>query len=270
VATKDKQSGSGKTNDKLDWPKLVPALARGVKILDIVANSNQSLNVTNLAEQLGVAKSSAHGLCVTLVSLNLLVRKSDQTYQLGPHVMRWANKFTREFDIAREFTTIWDEGSQLPGATITLSVIEGAEVVYIAARNSELGNIYNFRIGMRLPAPFTATGKAFLSYLSEYELRDLLGDRFPEPLTSYSVQNYTDLFSELKLYRERGYSVDNQQVREGMICFGASVLDSNNRPVAGVAVSLPKESVEEKEKNQIVGSVQEIAKKMSLRLGAEL
>ena len=270
MKTEHNQTPDGKNNNPLRHPKLVPALARGVKILDLVSKSKQNLNVTNLAQQLGVAKSSAHGLCATLVSLNLLVRRSDQTYQLGPHVMRWANKFTRESDIAKEFTTIWDEGSQMPGATITLSIIEGAEVVYIAARNSDTNSVYDFRMGMRLPAPFTATGKAFLSYLSEYELRDLIGERFPEPLTPNSVQNYTDLFSELRLSRERGYSIDDQQVKEGMICFGASVLNSNNQPIAGVAVSLPVNSVQESEKYLIVESVQEIANKLSLRLGAEL
>lgn len=259
-----------KSNHKISEHKRVPALERGVKILDIVSKSKQSLNVTKIALQLGIAKSSAHGLCATLVELNLLVRKSDQTYQLGPHVMRWANKFARETDVATEFATIWDEGSQLPGATITLSVIEGTEVVYIAARNSDLTDDFDFRIGMRLPAPFTATGKAFLSYMSEFDLRKLIGDKFPAPLTPNSVQNFTDLFSELKQCREHGYSIDNQQVKEGMICFGASVLNSFNRPIAGVAVSLPIEAVEKNGNDKIVKSVQEIAKKISLRLGAEL
>ena len=268
--TIENQQPDNRTNLTVSGQKLVPALERGVKILDIISKSRKSLNITNIAQLLGVAKSSAHGLCTTLVELNLLVRKSDQTYQLGPHVMRWANRFTRESDVATEFAIIWDEGSQLPGATITLSVIEGAEVVYIAARNSDLTDDFNFRIGMRLPAPFTATGKAFLSYMSEFDLRKLIGENFPEPLTPNSVQSFSALFSELEQCRERGYSIDNQQVKEGMMCFGASVLNSNNRPIAGVAVSLPVEAAEKIGKEIIVKSIQEIAKKISLRLGAEI
>ncbi len=250
--------------------KLVPALARGVRILDIVSKSKQSLNVTEIAAELGVAKSSVHGLCATLVELHLLVRKSDQTYYLGPHVMRWANRFSRESDVATEFATIWDQGSQLPGATITLSVLEGAEVVYLAARNAELSVGFDFRIGMRLPAPFTATGKSFLSYMSEAEVRKLIGNKFPEPLTERSVQDFDTLLAELKQIRMRGYSIDNQQVKDGMICFGASVLNSDNRPIAGVAVSLSQEAVDENGEDLIVNSVQEIAKTISFRLGAEL
>lgn len=250
--------------------KLVPALERGARILDIVAKSHEGLTASEVARRLSVAKSSVHGLCSTLVELNLLVRKSDQTYQLGPHIMRWANAFARKSDVATEFATIWDEGTQLPGATITLSVLEGMEVVYIAARNSEMTPVFDFRIGMRLPAPFTATGKAFLSYMSDFEVRRLLADNFPEPLTPHSVVDLPSLLEELEACRCRGYSIDDQQVEEGMVCFAASVLNSKNRPIAGVAVSLPKDEYSAEEEFTIIRNVKDIAKKLSLRLGAEI
>jgi IclR family transcriptional regulator, blcABC operon repressor len=264
------QNSAARRSQKPKAQKLVPALERGVRILDIVSKSKRSLNVTDIANELGVAKSSAHGLCITLVELNLLVRKSDQTYQLGPHIMRWANRFNHESDVAQEFASIWDESSQLPGATITLSVLEGAEVVYVAARNSEMSVGFDFRIGMRLPAPFTATGKSFLSYMSDFDIRRLIGNEFPEPLTKNSVQDFSELFAELKQTRTRGYSIDNQQVKDGMVCFGASVLNSRNRPIAGVAVSLSVGTIKEGDEELIVQSVQDIANKISLRLGAEL
>ena len=207
---------------------------------------------------------------MTLTELNLLVRKSDQTYQLGPHIMRWSNRFTHESDVATEFATIWDESSSLPGATITLSVLEGNEVVYLAARNAELSVGYDFRIGMRLPAVFTATGKSFLSYMTHGEVRRLIGNGFPDPLTENSVQDFEALFEELKEVKSRGYSVDNEQVKVGMVCYGASVLNSMNQPIAGVAVSLSADAISEIGENVIVDNLNAISKKMSFRLGAEL
>ncbi|MDF1670737.1 MAG: IclR family transcriptional regulator [Roseovarius sp.] len=251
-------------------PKLVPALVRGVQVLDTVAKSKKSLKVTEIADLIGVAKSSVHGICMTLTELNLLVKKSDHTYQLGPHIMRWSNRFTHESDVATEFASIWDESSSLPGATITLSVLEGAEVVYLAARNAELSVGYSFRIGMRLPAAFTATGKAFLSFMSNGEVRRLLNDQIPDPLTENSVQDIETLLDELEVVRQQGYSIDNQQVKMGMVCYGASVLDSLNRPIAGVAVSLSADAISEIGEKVIVDNIKEISKKISFRLGAEL
>ncbi|MEP3231998.1 MAG: IclR family transcriptional regulator [Hyphomicrobiales bacterium] len=251
-------------------PKLVPALVKGANVLDIVAKSQKTLNITEIAEEIGIAKSSVHGICVTLTELNLLLKKPDQTYQLGPHIMRWANRFTYESDVATEFATIWDEGSSLPGATITLSVLEGSEVVYIAARNSELSVGYDFRIGMRLPAVFTATGKSFLSYLPESEVRRLIGKTFPEPLTDNSVQDLDTLIDELAVIRAQGHSVDCEQVKLGMVCYGVTVLNSNNKPIAGVAVSLSTDAIEEIGETMVIKNIKDISKKISFRLGAEL
>lgn len=250
--------------------KMVPAVVRGVAILDIVSKSKRSLTISEICGALEIPKSTVHGLCSTFVELNLLVRKSDQSYQLGPHIMRWSNRFIHESDVATEFASIWDESSDLPGATITLSVLEGAEVVYVAARNAALSVGYNFRIGMRLPAAFTATGKCLLSHMTNSEVRRLVGAEFPCPLTEYSVATIDGLIEELVVVRAKGYSIDNQQVNEGMVCCGAAVLNSQNQPIAGIAVSLSFESMASLGQDTVAKSMQDMSKKISFRLGAEL
>jgi len=250
--------------------KMVPAVARSVALLDAVSKSRRSLTVTEIAEALEIPKSSAHSLCYTLVELNLLVKRSDQTYRIGPHIMRWANRFTHESDVATEFASIWDESGSLRGETITLSVLEGAEVVYVAARNAAQSVGYNFRIGMHLPAAFTATGKCLLSHMTNSEVRRLVGDKFPSPLTEYSVRSIEELIEELKVVRAQGYSVDNQQVNEGMVCCGAAVLNSQNQPIAGIAVSLSIEASALLGHEAIAKSLQEMSKEISIRLGADL
>ncbi len=249
--------------------KLVPAVERATRILDLVARNRSYPNLSDLARELGIAKSSVHMLCRTLVELGLLIRRPDQTYQLGPHLMRWSNAFMEQSDVATEFASIWDRETELPGATITLTVLEGNEVVYIAARNSDISHsLVDFRAGMRLPAAFTATGKAFLSHMSDFEVKRIYADGLPPPRTSSSVQTIEQLLAELRETRERGYSVDNQQVAEGIICFGASVLDSRNFPIAGVAVSLRADELIDRER--IIANVRRIATRLSARMGADL
>ncbi len=250
--------------------KLVPAVERAIRILDLTSRSRYP-SLSELARELNIAKSSLHTLCNTLVQLELLIRRPDQTFQLGPHVMRWANAFAQQSDVVTEFATIWDQETELPGATITLSVLEGAEVVYIAARNSKVSHsLIDFRAGMRLPAAFTATGKAFLSHMNEIEVRRLYAHGLPPPRTAFSTQSLERLIEELEEVRGNGYSCDNQQVAEGIVCFGASVLNSRNRPIAGVAVSMLAEKLSEEEKARIISNVQRIAKRLSHRMGADI
>lgn len=252
-------------------PKLVPAVERAARILDLVARNRAYPSLSELSRELNIAKSSVHTLCNTLVHLELLIRRPDQTFGLGPHVMRWSNAFNQQSDVATEFASMWDHETELPGATITLTVLEGAEVVYIAARNSAVSHsLIDFRAGMRLPAAFTATGKAFLSHMSDFEVKRLYPDGLPAPRTPNSVQSIERLLSELEEVRRNGYSCDDEQVAEGIVCYGASVLDSQNRPIAGVAVSLLAEKLSEADTRRIIGNVQRIAARLSQRMGADL
>lgn len=256
-----------------DDPKTssTPALERGTRILDLVARSKSFPSLSDVSRELGIARSTVHALCQTLVQLDLLIRRGDQTFQLGPHVMRWSNAFMQQSDVATEFATIWDQETELPGATITLTVIDGTEVVYIAARNSAVSHsLIEFRAGMRLPAAFTATGKAFLSHMTDFEVRKAYAQGLPAARTAHSVQDIDRLLDELRQIRARGYSCDDQQVAEGIICFGAAVLDSRNRPMAGVAVSLPADALSQAERDRVIANVQRIAARLSHRMGADL
>lgn len=249
----------------------VPALDKAVRILDHVAHASSSSSLSQIAQALALPKSTTHTICNTLLELDLLIKQPDQTYRVGPHVMRWSNAFTQQSDVATEFATIWDHETQLPGATITLSVRDGAEVVYIAARNSPLSHsLIEFRAGMRLPAAFTATGKAFLSCMNEFEVRKLYKGGLPAPRTPNSVQDIDVLLAELRTIRENGYSMDNQEVAEGVVCYGAAVLNSLNQPIAGVAVSLPVDQFGQAEADSAIHNVRRIAERLSYRMGAEL
>jgi DNA-binding IclR family transcriptional regulator len=221
----------------------VPAVARASAILDLVAASPAPVSMTEIAERLDLARSSAHGLCHTLVNLGLL-EKRERGFSLGGHVMAWANAFIDRSDIAGAFTRLWDQTPALRQETATLTILDGGDVVYIASRQGDDPFGITFRMGMRLPAAYTATGKAILSTPDDSEVRRLYGDGLPPPLTDRSVGSVEALIEELAEVRTRGFSVDDEQVRRGMFCFGAPIHDfSGKKAVGGFAVSVRADSL---------------------------
>lgn len=248
----------------------VPALVRGFRVLDAVTTSREPMTVTDLARHLRLPKSTVHGLCTTLVDLHLLVRRNGSYFCIGPHVMRWAGAFLGQADLTAQFASLWDNLHVLPDETITLSVLDGPEVVYIACRNSNSPLGITFRIGMRLPAVFTATGKAILSTMSEQQVREITSGPWPEPRTQHSVGRFETLLHELRECRERGFSIDNEQTLEGMYCFGTPVRDSTGLAVAGIAVSLLASHVNEATVKLAAQGIKAMARELSLRLGANL
>lgn len=256
-----------------DEPKSTsPAVGRAVRILDLVARNARPLSPADLARETGLPKSSLHGLCETLIQLRLLQRTGNGALAMGPHVMTWANAFLAHTNILQEFYVAWQESGLFTMETITLSVLDGRDVVYIACQNGTRPLDVTFRNGMRMPAPYTATGKAMLSTLPDDEVRMLLLDApWPQPLTRRSVPTIDALMPELAHCRAGGFSIDDAQVRDGMHCFGAAVFDasSQQRAVAGLAVSFLEVDLDRPGKVAEIGrDIRALADQLSARLGA--
>jgi DNA-binding IclR family transcriptional regulator len=257
--------------DALSDKPSAPAVVRAARILDLISQSSAPVSLAELARMLDLPKSSLHGLCATLGQLRLITRLESGQMTLGPHVMGWANAFLARSDIAQEFFAAWEEAKTLPLETITLSVLDGASVVYIACRNGSRPLGVTFRIGMHLPAPYTATGKAMLSTRSDDEVTSLLSGDWPQPLTPAGTPNLPAFLEELSEIRARGYSIDDGEVRDGMHCFGAPVSDFNGQQaVAGVAVSLLSHDVNLDTQEEAGRAIRRLADTLSERLGANL
>lgn len=248
---------------------LAPAVLKASRVLDVLSQATAPLSLAELARLVDMPKSSLHTICNTLTHLRLVKRTETGHMALGPHLMSWANAFLARSDVTQEFFAAWEEVNELPQETITLSVLDGSHVVYIACRNGTRPLGVTFRIGMRLPAPYTATGKAMLSTLPEQEIRNTFGKSWPQPLTPAGTPDLKSFLAELEEVRTRGYSIDDGEVRDGMHCFGAPVFDSNGRAaVAGVAVSLLSLEVDQQTQERAGRAIRKLADRLSERMGA--
>jgi DNA-binding IclR family transcriptional regulator len=140
--------------------------------------------------------------------------------------------------------------------------------MYLACRRGTDPLGVSFRPGVRLPAPFTATGKAMMSTMRPEEVERLLGNTWPEPWTKNSVRSLDALMVELEETRARGYSIDNGQLRDAMVCFGAPVFNAtDDHAVAGLAIGLLSGEVNEASTERVSRAVRLIADRLTHRLG---
>lgn len=248
--------------------KLVPAVERASIILDLVAEAKRYPTVSDLARETGLPKSTVHGLCTTLTHLGLLMRRSDQTYVLGPHLLKWSNAFERQTDIAAEFAALWDQSDALNDTIVSLCILDELDVVFIAARQRSALERFAVRPGMRLPAAFCAAGKAILARWPDHDIQRTLKS-FPAPLTERSVADVGALMREIRQIRAEGVAVEVGQCHRGVTNFGAPVLNSLNQTVAAVLVSVGAENVPEQVMRDLATHASGLANRLSRRLGAE-
>jgi DNA-binding IclR family transcriptional regulator len=250
---------------------LAPALARGIHILELIAASRRTWSLTEIATELAIAKSSVFGLCATLQSASLLERQSDGSYRLGLKLVDLANARLEDSDLPAAFHAIWDSLGVFRQEAVILAVRDGADMVYVACRNSPLPLGVTFRVGMRLPACCTATGKACLSTLSDEAVRAIYHNRKLAQLTAAGVATVDALLAQLAVVRKNGFSVDDGETREHMCSFGAPVFDRGQATaVGGVAISFLKASLDAATPVRAAAVVKEFAAELSRSLGASL
>lgn len=251
--------------------RLAPALWRGIRVLELLATSPRAWTLTEIAQELDIAKSSVHGLCATLTEAGLIERGNDGGYRLGVKVVDLANARLKSTDLPTEFYSIWQELDAFRREAAVVSVRDGADSVYVACRNSSQPLGVTFRIGMRLPACCTATGKAFLSTLPEEAVYELY-DRYDfVRLTDNSIADVPALIAQLREVRTRGFSIDDGETREHMCSFGAPVYDhSGDSAAAGVAISFFKADLTPSKADEASRTIQWVAKQLSRKLGGAI
>lgn len=247
----------------------VPAVLKASRVLDALASSREPFTLADLTRKLDLPKSSILGLCNTLAAAGLVTRHADGRFGLGVRLVDLAHAYLAGVDLTREFSNVWDEVGPFSRDGVVLAVLDGTDVVYIACRQGEIPLGVSYRIGMRLPASCTATGKALLSTLPDSRLHELYnGADLPRP-TPHSRPTLATLLDDLHEARNRGYALDDQETREGMMCVGAPIFDaSGTEAVAAVAVSMVKFPEDSGKSLSVIADVQRFARALSRKLGA--
>lgn len=249
-----------------DLPKsVVPSVMRAARLLDAVASASEPLSLSALRRQLALPKSSTLSLCTSLASTGLLRRSDEGTYLLGPRLVDLAHAYLRRTDLPSEFAQLWSRADPLSDESGVLAVLDGADVIYIACRNGSRPHGLSFRVGMRLPAICTATGKTMLAALPDSRVRELFSTTSLKGLTPHSHRDIESLLADLALVRQRGYGVDNEETLEGTYCVGVPIVDGGRAPAA-VAVSFVKGNDFEERARTLIPRLQEIATRLAPRV----
>jgi DNA-binding IclR family transcriptional regulator len=249
-------------------PRTVPSVERAVRLMDVLASSRRPMALAELARSLDLPKSSTHGLLTTLVSLDLARRDSAGHFSMGPRALQWASAYSLQSDATSAFIEQASRPGPLASETVMLAVLDRREVVYIACRQGSRPLAVNFRVGGRLPASCTATGKAMLATLASAQVEALIEEPLPR-LTRFSIPDRSTLMRRLELIQRQGYAIDDEETAEGMQCFGVPVFCAGQpAAVAAVAVSVIKAGLSVERRAIVVDAIRQLARHLSERLGA--
>ena len=120
---------------------------------------------------------------------------------------------------------------------------------------------------MRVPANCTALGKAVLAFTTGAELDAPIAHRRLPVLTPNTITDMAELQRSLAEVRQLGYATDAEESLIGSQCIAAPVFDLHGQAIAAVSVSVPTVRMGGPRRSDIVRSVTECAKALSVELG---
>jgi DNA-binding IclR family transcriptional regulator len=113
---------------------------------------------------------------------------------------------------------------------------------------------------MRVPLHCTASGKLFLSGMTELQVRRSLGNEPFEPYTDKTITSYTKLFPELEKIRKDGFALDESAFLEGFIGIAVPVMNSKQKTFATITAHGPAPRMQEKSIEFYIGPLQQAAR----------
>jgi len=118
---------------------------------------------------------------------------------------------------------------------VNLTVLDNTDVIYVDVIESPQRVKLAAEKGQRLPAFCTASGKAILAFLPEERLEHILKNGMPKytPNTITALEAY---YKDMKLTRERGYAISEQEFEEGINALAAPIC---SQPIASVSIAGP-------------------------------
>ena len=173
--------------------------------------------LTELAGDLGLAKSSTANLCLALEAGGMIER-TVQGYRLGLRTAELGGAFAAQFNQVREFYSVCEASPQLSSELVQVAMLDGTDALYLARHEGSRSLRLGTPLGSRLPAPLSATGRALLAAMSDEEVVALLGEGavFPQ-LTERSTTTLAGLLDALAAARRRGWALDAEESFRGIV-----------------------------------------------------
>ncbi len=250
---------------------VVQSVDRALDILEAFNYQEEELGVTELSQKLGLHKNNVFRLLATLECRGYIEQERTGNYRLGIKTFEVANIFLHHLGLRRQARPVLEDLVNRCDETAYLAILDGPEVVYVLMHETSQTVRIVPRLGHRVPAHCTASGKIQLAYESRDHLAQIFEGHALKAYTARTIDNFDKLMTNLKDVARLGYAVDNEELEEGVRCVAAPVRDYSHRVVAGVGLSGPvsRFSLERIEK-ELVPLVKEAGAKISQRLGYEL
>lgn len=254
--------------NKSERPKTrLSSVTTAIRLLKSFSEKDVEIGISALSKRLGVSKSTVHRLATTLVAEGLLEQNPEtERYRLGIALFTLGALVRRRMDLSNEAKPLLTELRRITSENVHLAILQGASVTYIYDLESDQPVRLGSQLGTLMPAFCSADGLAILAFQSDQVIDDVLSGNL-SPRTKSTVTDPARIREQLRLIRQQGYAVENEDSEIGARGIASPVRDADGVVVASIGIAGPSQRLSRKALIAFVPHLIGTADTISMRLG---
>lgn len=225
----------------------------------------ESATLTEVATQMELAKSTAHIHLATLERAGYVL-KEDGEYRLGFKFLEHGGHVRKQLRLYNAAKSEVEKLADKTGEAANLGIEENGKRILVYKEEVPDSIYDNAPTGERTHMHLTALGKAVLANLPRARAEEIIDQHGLPEATEFTITEPEALFEELAETRERGYSIEDQERRMGILAVGAPIFDRSRDTVVGsICLSGPKTRIEDRIDDGLIDDVTSAANVIELK-----
>jgi DNA-binding IclR family transcriptional regulator len=213
------------------------SLTNGIRILRCFTEARPELTLGEISDMVGLAKSTVHRLLGMLLAEGLLQRTA-HGYRLGIALFTLGGAVLLEDGLQEAARGELVRLSRATNETVHLGVLDRGEVVYVQKVESPYVLRISTRLGGRLPAHCTGTGKAILAFQAPPAIDQVIGAGLAR-FTEQTIVEPAAFREHLAWVRAHGHAFGDEEVELGVRAVASPIRNRAGRVIAAVSVAGP-------------------------------
>ena len=214
---------------------------KAIQILSAISEQhNQYISIAELSQITGLSASTVHRVLQELLACGFVEKDEKQhVYRAGVEAWVFAMHLKGPDYLRIAAQSEMERLNELSLETIHLIALEGDRGIYLSKISCQHTIGLHSQIGKHLPLYCTGGGKALMAWQSQQWLQNYMHRVHRERFTGHTLVTEEELTREMELIRQRGYSLDDHEHHEDVVCIGAPVFGASGEVVCSISISAP-------------------------------
>lgn len=251
-------------------PRYSQSLERGLAILGCFTPARPVLGIADIADDLGMIRSTTHRYVATLVALGYLEQDSSRKYRLAMRVTDLGMSALAATGLRDHAHSALKQLSQRAAGTVSLGVLDGTDVIYMDQAHSfrRRGRTQTARPGTRIPAYCSAMGKVLLASLDKQEQDASIAAMRFEKFGPNTISSKRALREEMQAVLDANVALDDEEQAEDVYSIAAPIRDEAHEVLAAIEIAVPSGTISLAQLEAALGPhLLSTAEQISARLG---